>query len=190
MTTTATTLYAKLPQCSNAALFRKRDEASRSVTIEEESLLYALVRMTKPAIAIETGTHFGASTERIVDALEDNGRGHLYSCDINPDLVHAFRDRTAGRPVTPLCCTGADLIRHLKVPADFVLIDSGNHHVRMDELRLLGAHNVAPMGIVAIHDICMPDYDQMYELFAERGWPHLIFPSRGGMAVFQRPENG
>lgn len=48
---------------------------------EEGELLYALVRSTKPLVCMETGTHKGLSTHYIAQALEDNGKGVVCTCD-------------------------------------------------------------------------------------------------------------
>ncbi len=47
--------------------------------------LYLLVRSQKPEIVVETGVCYGASSAHILQALEDNRRGVLYSIDLgNP----------------------------------------------------------------------------------------------------------
>lgn len=43
---------------------------------------YALVRASSPAVVVETGTSRGATTSRILAALDQNGFGLLYSVDI------------------------------------------------------------------------------------------------------------
>lgn len=52
-----------------------------ALTREEGELLYALVRSTKPLNCVETGTHKGLSSHYIAQALKDNDRGHLITCD-------------------------------------------------------------------------------------------------------------
>ena len=44
--------------------------------------LYFLVRELKPEVIIETGVHRGVSSLFILQALEDNGKGNLYSIDL------------------------------------------------------------------------------------------------------------
>lgn len=52
-------------------------------------LLYALCRETKPDVVVETGVASGRSSAFILKALEDNGKGHLYSIDLpNYDLIN------------------------------------------------------------------------------------------------------
>jgi predicted O-methyltransferase YrrM len=54
---------------------------SDAITPEEGELLYALVRSIKPKVCVETGTHKMLSTHYIAQALKDNGKGHLTTCD-------------------------------------------------------------------------------------------------------------
>lgn len=53
-----------------------------AIELEVGEFLNALVRMTKPAIVVETGTHKGFSTLMIAQALKANGKGHLYTFDL------------------------------------------------------------------------------------------------------------
>jgi hypothetical protein len=46
------------------------------------SYLYPLCRKVQPEIVVETGVYFGASSAFILQALADNGKGHLYSIDL------------------------------------------------------------------------------------------------------------
>lgn len=53
-----------------------------AIELEVGEFLNALVRMTKPAIVVETGTHKGFSTLMVAQALKANGKGHLYTFDL------------------------------------------------------------------------------------------------------------
>jgi len=44
--------------------------------------LYLMVRMARPQVVVETGVASGFSTTFILQALEDNGAGRLYSIDL------------------------------------------------------------------------------------------------------------
>jgi predicted O-methyltransferase YrrM len=48
----------------------------------EYSAIYALVRLLKPDRVLETGVADGTTSAYILRALEDNGRGRLYSIDV------------------------------------------------------------------------------------------------------------
>jgi predicted O-methyltransferase YrrM len=54
-----------------------------SMDIEYGQLLYVLVRISKPAVVVETGVANGVSSSFILKALDDNARGRLYSIDLH-----------------------------------------------------------------------------------------------------------
>lgn len=47
----------------------------------EGEFLYGLVRAIKPQVCLEIGTHNGYSTNYIIQALKENGAGHLWTTD-------------------------------------------------------------------------------------------------------------
>ena len=58
-----------------------------------KSYLYGICRRINPEIVVETGVSIGTSSSFILQALEDNKKGHLYSIDL-PDQRY---DRGGGR---------------------------------------------------------------------------------------------
>lgn len=48
----------------------------------EYSAIYALVRLLRPENVVETGVADGTTSAYILQAMEDNGRGRLYSIDV------------------------------------------------------------------------------------------------------------
>jgi hypothetical protein len=52
-----------------------------------EVTLYAIVRALRPAVMIETGGTPGKSTAFVLQAMERNGSGHLYTIDLPPAAV-------------------------------------------------------------------------------------------------------
>ena len=61
------------------------DDAFIPVAPEVGRLLYMLVRLRRPAIAVEFGTSFGLSAIHIAAALRDNGSGKLIATELNPN---------------------------------------------------------------------------------------------------------
>jgi len=55
-----------------------RDDAAR---IDQQMLLYWLIRGSKPKICVEIGTHRGSTALYLAHALYDNGLGKLITCD-------------------------------------------------------------------------------------------------------------
>lgn len=177
-------LYNKLPS-NRKELFPMI--IGRGVEPEVGDMLYALIRMTKPQIAIETGTYVADSSVRLAEGVQANGFGHFHTCDTDPkdeakQRLSVFPSTTFHYPKR-----GIDLLAEFPI-MDFVFIDSGQPKEREEELMTLGEHNISPLGIVCWHDACF-SYENMYNAFAPaRDWPHIIFSSNIGLAVFQRPE--
>lgn len=48
----------------------------------QQALLYFVTRFKKPNVVVETGVNYGTSSALILQALEDNGVGVLYSIDL------------------------------------------------------------------------------------------------------------
>ncbi len=76
-------------------------QAKRVFDRRDFAFLYALVRGSKPAVAVETGVEFGVGSAAILLAMADNGVGHLHSIDL-PTLdpegrvnANGQRDRSA-----------------------------------------------------------------------------------------------
>ena len=192
-------LYQKLPE--PRPIERYDIVIGRGVEPEVGAMLYALVRLIKPRILVETGTHVGDSASWIGRALYDNARsgyrdnfGSLVTCDIDQEKVdnanRRFQEEGIGQYVRAVCSTGQQLIESYGNCEGLGLahVDSGAYDVRKAELMSLGDHNIIPGGVVCYHDASR-DMVGIYEEFAQvRDWPHLILPSYVGMAVFMRPE--
>ena len=48
---------------------------------EVYDFLYALVRLLKPKVIVETGTYKGGATKAMAKAARENGFGFVYSCE-------------------------------------------------------------------------------------------------------------
>lgn len=126
----------------NATDWEIIDETAAEV--EMQGLLYALVRMLKPALVVETGTYLGYSTRALGRACQENGQGRVVSCDPNPEYVSAARIRCSGLPVEIHCCPSAELPEFEQ--ADFIFSDS-DYGFRPAELA-----SAKRGAIVVVHD--------------------------------------
>jgi len=54
------------------------------MTLDRAETLYALTRVLSPEIIVETGVGAGISSGFILQAMEHNGKGSLYSIDLPP----------------------------------------------------------------------------------------------------------
>jgi len=62
------------------------------LSFEEAMACYLTVRLMKPKIVVETGVSAGRSSAFILQALEDNNYGYLYSIDPDPNAGFAIPD--------------------------------------------------------------------------------------------------
>jgi len=149
---------------------------------ELRALLYALVRMLKPSLVVETGCYRGWATEALGIACRENDQGRVVACDTNQACVEEATRLTMMLPVDVYNCRGAEL-PELRT-ADFVFCDSG-YADRMGEVVLCKAgavvlvhdtelsydSSVAPLKgpVRAMGGLCFPSH---------RGWALLVVPGR------------
>ena len=99
--------------------FRVWDDMA--VEAEVAEFLYALVRVLKPDVVVESGTGRGLAAFALASALAENGAGHLTTFEPGGDFQAEARGRLAGLPATVepgYACDGWD------GPADLVFVDS------------------------------------------------------------------
>lgn len=92
----------------------------------EAEITYLLLREAKPQTVVEIGTFHGWSTTWILQALRDNGSGHLHSYDI---VSHVERNVPESLSAGRWTFTQGDVREHVeKVPdtADFLFIDAAH----------------------------------------------------------------
>ena len=93
------------------------------------ALLYSLVRVNRPEIALEIGTAKGNSAIAIAQAMEDNGRGRLYTIDPHEEELTKIAIKKSGlsHRIEYLIGYSKEVIPRLRLERlDFVFID-GDH---------------------------------------------------------------
>lgn len=89
----------------------------------EGQILYALIRVLRPAQVVEIGVDSGGTTTHILSALEANGEGHLYSVDIKEGVGAKVPEHLRHRWTLHI---GDALTTDLPDRADFIFED-GEH---------------------------------------------------------------
>lgn len=155
-----------------------------SITVEEGDLLYGLVRMCKPRLAIETGTGHAIATKRIGQALRANRHGFLISCDTEPEYVEAARKNTKQLPVDIRCTSGLKTLESFDgQKAQFILVDAGDAANRLKEIELIIEKGIlSPGGIIVLHDALNPKYKSILE-YTRSAFDWTIFESLAGIAI-------
>ena len=140
-------------------------------------LIYAFARVSKPEVVVEVGA--GGSSFCILQALKDNGRGHLYTVDCWPDCLPCTKSTSATERFhedgTPFAwehsyfldqiekleyedvCTltygrGEDFCTNWNHPIDMIMIDGGHEEMETKiEWEGLAKH-LKPGGYALLHD--------------------------------------
>lgn len=73
----STTLYKRISSDRSNNII-----ASQTTSLDDCVTMYALVRIYKPSIMVETGVFYGAMSAMILEAMAVNGKGKLYSIDL------------------------------------------------------------------------------------------------------------
>ncbi len=123
-------------------------------------LCYAVIRIMRPSVIIETGVGYGYSTAAILQALQDNASGHLHSVDLP-----AFRPGT---------------LAHIGAAVPPALRESGRWDLRLGPDRRLLPPLLEELDVV---DVFFYDSDKTYDgMLGSWGlaWPKL---RSGGLLV-------
>jgi predicted O-methyltransferase YrrM len=143
-------------------LYRHPATHPGSIDTETGRFLHALVRLVRPELVVEVGTHHGVSTLWLARGIEDNGTGRLISLDLFTDppiekvqetIEHAGLAGRVQLVRGPSTTTGAEACRGAGRPIDLLFID-GEHRVQgcAADFETLGAM-VRTGGFVVLHDI-------------------------------------
>jgi predicted O-methyltransferase YrrM len=130
--------------------------------------LYAAIRAYRPEVVVETGTAAGASATYILEALMKNGRGCLYSVDIErkgqligrliPDFLRSLVRIRSGDSLAVL----PELLKEAG-SIDFFLHDSLHTYVHMmAEYEMVYPH-MKQGGVICSHDVLLTN-----------AWKHFI----------------
>jgi predicted O-methyltransferase YrrM len=118
--------------------------AATAAEPEMRELLFALVRMLKPHLVVETGCYLGHTTHALGRAVKANGTGRVISCDTVIDHVRQAIARCQDLPVQIRHAASRD-VAELAI-ADFIFSDS-DYACRQEEIG-----RAKPGAVVVVHD--------------------------------------
>ncbi len=125
-----------------------------SMTAEVEVLdfLKAIVTTIKPKLVVETGTFSGLSTLRIAEGLKANGFGRVITCEYDPKVFAAARERFASSGLSEWIDARNESSLQMKVDGriDLLFCDS-DAPIRGQEVRHF-LPQVNPYGLILMHD--------------------------------------
>jgi predicted O-methyltransferase YrrM len=168
--------------CRRTHLWSAPDEMSSECEVSE--FLYALVRLLKPTVVLETGCFIGATSVAIGRALDSNNYGRLVTCDSDAELVAQVKKLVLQLrlPIQVLHARSTDVIKRIQ-SVDLAFIDSGED--RAAEVTAL-VPKMAPFGIIALHDTAPHQWQVDNKYFESRGLQCLYMNTPRGLTLFQR----
>lgn len=93
--------------------------------IELIDVIYAMIRLLRPRLVVESGCHRGFTTYAMGRAAQDVEDCHVVSCDNDKEMVEMAQARCAQLPVEILCCSALDWeFTQWLGHADFVFLDA------------------------------------------------------------------
>lgn len=152
-----------------------------SAEYEVQDFLYGFIRLAKPVVVVETGSYHGHTARRMAEALAENGKGKLWTCDTEVGNVGRTFMRLASLPATVKWGTGVELIKSIDTPIDLVFLDSGDRVAEAKEL----IHRMARPGWVILHDTLRHHREEIWEIKGVTNWGHLELPYGRGLTLFQ-----
>lgn len=140
------------PECPHPEQWLCIDGEASEVEVLE--FLYALVRMLKPRMVLETGTYLGYGAYCLACAVRENGFGAVHTAEPSPEVrqrAQQFLQAQGFADVVAVYgCTGEELIARMQAEVDFAFLDS-ELDTRIGEMRIL-LPKLSARGIVAVHD--------------------------------------
>lgn len=126
---------------------------------EEKMMLYSLVRGIKPALALEIGVFQGGSSKIILDAMEENEQGELWSLDPAPQVV-TWTGNPMGRWhlwTTPSPQGIREVFQQTAAGIDFAFIDGDHSQAAVEaDIKALLPYLYGEAWLL-FHDACNPD---------------------------------
>jgi predicted O-methyltransferase YrrM len=156
--------------------------------VEVGHLLAGLVRAVQPEQVFESGTYLGHTALLLARALAENGHGHLYTVENQPERAQAAQHllRRHKKFATALCGDSLQLLHDLPGSFQLAWLDSA-YACRSMELQLLhSTGKLSPGAIVVVHDTALHHpYDVAGELRSLDWMVWMWLATPRGVAVGQ-----
>lgn len=187
-------IYGSLqPDCWNKEWRQvERFGGGMAIELEVGEFLNALVRMTKPEVVVETGTHKGFSTLMIASAIKANGKGHLYTVDMIDHGVLKECERYGVAPFVTFTKSDSSAMISKLAPRvkniDFLWLDA-DHSTEAVIKELNAALPLLRKGtLVAFHDIITDPREAKAVVEIRKrfpAWEYINFITARGFALMR-----
>ena len=177
------------PECPHPERWHMYD--SMTAEVEVLDFLKALVTTLKPELVVETGTFSGLSTLRIAEGLKANGFGRVITCEYDPKVFAAAKERFAKSGLSEWIDARNESGLEMKVDGriDLLFCDS-DAPIRGQEVRHF-LPQVNPYGLILMHDASSAMQtvrEAALQLEQEGLISVVLLPTPRGLVVAQKRE--
>jgi len=163
----------------------------QSVSEEEGRLLYSITRRVKPYIAIETGTGIGYSAIHIGQALKDNGRGSLITCEADIGQFSAIEKNVKrsnlDKYIHCLNCKGVELADLYDLPCvGLVFLDSDHSYENVKKEFEVFSNMLSSSGMIIMHDVLEKEVGEFFREI--KGWWKILLPTEYGLGLVSKKD--
>jgi predicted O-methyltransferase YrrM len=138
------------PECPHPERWSMYDSMTAEVEVLE--FLRTLVTTVKPNLVVETGTFLGVSTLWIAEALRINGFGRLVSCEYDPKVFAAAKEKIDASEFRDLIDLRNESSLEMKIDGTIDLFFSDSDMpIREQEVRRY-LPQISPFGLILMHD--------------------------------------
>jgi predicted O-methyltransferase YrrM len=177
------------PECPKPERWHMYD----SMTAEAEVLefLRTLVTTVKPELVVETGSFLGVSTLWIAEGLRSNGFGKVISCEYDPKVFAAAKEKIAGHDLAQFIELRNESSLEMTVEGTIdILFSDSDMPIRELEVRRF-LPQIRPTGLVLLHDASShlkTVRDAAFKLEADGLLSCVFLPTPRGLVIAQRRE--
>ena len=177
------------PECPHPERWSMFD--SMTAELEVLEFLRTLVTTVKPNLVVETGTFMGVSTLWIAEALRLNGFGRIISCEYDPQVFAAAKEKIDASEFRDLIDLRNESSLEMKVDGTIDLFFSDSDMpIREQEVRRY-LPQISPFGLILMHD-ASSHLKQVREaalkLEAEGLISVVLLPTPRGLVVAQKKQ--
>ena len=177
------------PECPHPERWSMYDSMTAEVEVLE--FLRTLVTTVKPNLVVETGTFLGVSTLWIAEALRMNGFGRIVSCEYDPQVFAAAKQKIDASEFGDLIDLRNELSLEMKVNGTIDLFFSDSDMpIREQEVRRY-LPQISPFGVILMHDASShlkQVRDAALKLEAAGLISVVLLPTPRGLVVAQKRE--
>ena len=177
------------PECPHPERWSMYDSMTAEVEVLE--FLRTLVTTVKPNLVVETGTFMGVSTLWIAEALRMNGIGRVITCEYDPQVFVAAKDKIDSSAFRDLIDLRNESSLEMKIDGAIdLLFSDSDMPIREQEVRYY-LPQISPFGLILMHDASShlkEVRDAALKLEREGLISVVLLPTPRGLVVAQKRE--